>query len=104
MDVFTITGLYPSWYLSRLVVKDIQSNKQWYFVCDNWLAVESEDGKVCRVIPVANDQELTNFNQLFTARTVKGKVFNPLQKILILRLVHVMVDSSYIHNAYTSNT
>jgi hypothetical protein len=34
--------------------------------------VESEDGKICRVIPVANDQELTNFNQLFAARTVKG--------------------------------
>ncbi|XP_028402707.1 polycystic kidney disease protein 1-like 2 isoform X2 [Dendronephthya gigantea] len=65
-------GVSPSWYLSRLSVKDIQTNKQWYFVCDNWLAVEAEDGKVCRVLPVANDQELTNFNQLFTARTVKG--------------------------------
>ena len=71
ISIFTI-GLSPSWYLNRVTIKDIQTNQQWYFVCDNWLAVESEDGKICRVIPVANDQELTNFNQLFAARTVKG--------------------------------
>ena len=53
-------------------MKDLQTDQQWYFVCDNWLAVESHDGQVCRLLPVANDEELTNFNQLFTARTVKG--------------------------------
>ena len=68
----SFVGSSPSWYLSRLSVKDLQTGKQWFFVCENWLAVESEDGKVCRVLPVANDQELTNFQHLFTARTVKG--------------------------------
>lgn len=65
-------GDSPSWYLSRLSVKDLQTDRQWYLICDNWLSVESSDGKVCRVLPVANAQELTNFNQLFTARTLKG--------------------------------
>ena len=41
-------------------------------LCENWLAVESEDGKVCRILSVANEQELTNFNQLFSARAIKG--------------------------------
>ena len=70
--LYFVLGSSPSWYLSRLSVKDLKSGKQWFFVCENWLAVESEDGKVCRVFPVANDKELTNFQHLFTARTVKG--------------------------------
>ena len=34
--------------------------------------MESEDGKVCRILPVANEEELTNFSQLFSARAIKG--------------------------------
>ena len=53
-------------------IKDLQTDEQWFFVCENWLAVESNDGKVCRVLPIANDQELTNFQHLFSARAIKG--------------------------------
>ena len=53
-------------------MKDLQTEQQWYFICDRWLAVECDDGKVCRTLPAASDDDLTNFNQLFTARTVKG--------------------------------
>ena len=93
MTQISTTGLSPSWYLSRLTVKDIHTNQKWYFVCDNWLAVESDDGKVCRVIPVANDQELTNFNQLFTARTVKGtlEISNSKQTAFSLNNARTMI-------------
>ena len=65
-------GSSPSWYLSRLTVKDLQTEKTWQLVCENWLAVESDDGKVCRILPVANEQELTNFNHVFSKKALTG--------------------------------
>ena len=54
------------------MVKDLQTGKTWPLFCENWLAVESEDGKVCRVLPVANEQEMISFGHLFSARAIKG--------------------------------
>ena len=34
--------------------------------------MESEDGKVCRILPVANEEELTNFNHVFSKKAIKG--------------------------------
>ena len=53
-------------------MKDLQTGKTWRLVCENWLAVESDDGKVCRILPVANEQELTNFNHVFSKKAIKG--------------------------------
>ena len=53
-------------------MKDLQTEQTWLFFCENWLAVESEDGKVCRLLSVANEQEMTNFSHLFSARAIKG--------------------------------
>ena len=43
-----------------------------YFICDNWLAVEKNDGLVDRVVPVASEKELKSFSHLFT-QSVKKK-------------------------------
>ena len=83
--LLSVIGLSPSWYLSRMSIKDLQTNKQWLFVCENWLAVESEDGKVCRVLHVANDEELTNFHHLFSARAIKGLVDDHLWFSIVSR-------------------
>ena len=34
--------------------------------------MESKDGKVCRILPVANEEELTNFNHVFSKKAIKG--------------------------------
>ena len=36
------------------------------------MAVESEDGKVCRVLHVASDEDVSSFRHLFTTRTING--------------------------------
>ncbi|XP_028413717.1 uncharacterized protein LOC114536572 [Dendronephthya gigantea] len=66
------SGSSPSWYLSRLTIKDLQTGVTWRMVCENWLAVESEDGKVCRILSVANEEELTSFNHVFSKKAIKG--------------------------------
>ena len=55
-----------------MLVKDLQTGKTWPLFCENWLAVESNDGKVCRALYVANEQEMVSFGHLFSARAIKG--------------------------------
>ncbi|EDO49422.1 predicted protein [Nematostella vectensis] len=39
-------GKSPSWYLNRVIIKDLQTQQKWYFNCYRWLAVDEEDGQV----------------------------------------------------------
>ncbi|XP_023932840.1 uncharacterized protein LOC106163484 [Lingula anatina] len=62
-------GNSPSWYFSRMLVEDLQSNEKYYFICNRWLAVEEDDGMVDRIIPVAGRVELVSFDHLFWTKT-----------------------------------
>ena len=66
-----MTGNDSSWYLSYVIVRDLVSNDQWIFACDQWFALEKEDGAVDRIIPVSNNKELTSFKTLFRTKTSK---------------------------------
>ena len=39
-------GKNPSWYFSRMQVTDMQTQDQYFFINDQWLAVEHDDGLV----------------------------------------------------------
>ncbi|XP_077978738.1 polycystin-1-like protein 1 [Glandiceps talaboti] len=41
-------GVSPSWFLSRMAVRDLITGQKWYFICEKWFAVEEDDGKVER--------------------------------------------------------
>ena len=53
-------------------VKDLQTGKTWPLFCENWFAVESDDGKVYRILSVANEQEMVSFGHLFSTQAIKG--------------------------------
>ena len=38
------TGLSPAWYLSRIVIRDLQTNRKYYFLINDWLVVTSPSG------------------------------------------------------------
>ncbi|XP_071965638.1 polycystin-1-like protein 2 [Antedon mediterranea] len=63
------TGHSPQWFLSRVSVKDIQTNRTYYFMLDRWLALEEDDGQIERIVPTAGQSELTSFGHLFHSRT-----------------------------------
>ncbi len=46
----TGSGDSASWFLKYLLVRDLQTMKKSYFICQNWLAVEKSDGRVCGVL------------------------------------------------------
>ena len=35
-----------SWYLNYIVIRDIQTDKKYYFIVNRWFAVEEDDGQV----------------------------------------------------------
>lgn len=49
----------------------MRTEDRWYFICERWLAVEEDDGRVERVLPVASEKELTHFQHLFVSKTVR---------------------------------
>ncbi|RWS14806.1 polycystic kidney disease protein 1-like protein 2-like protein [Dinothrombium tinctorium] len=58
-------GKFRSWYLSFIVVRDVQTSEKFQFICNRWLAVEKGDGTIDRLLPVAGREEATQFGHLF---------------------------------------
>lgn len=65
-------GSMKSWFLSYIVVKDLQSKERFEFICNNWFAVEKGDGSIDRLLPVAGLDEATQFSHLFHQKTSKN--------------------------------
>ena len=59
----------PSWFLSRIIITRLYDNQQYTFFCNDWLAVDQGDGLIQRVLPVASEQEMRAFENLFLAKT-----------------------------------
>ncbi|XP_060067155.1 uncharacterized protein LOC132547415 [Ylistrum balloti] len=65
-------GKHQGWYLSKVVVSDLQTGQTYFFMCNRWLAVEEEDGMIDRMLPVAGKEDLTKFNTLFLTKTKRS--------------------------------
>ncbi|KAM3833275.1 polycystin family receptor for egg jelly-like [Vipera latastei] len=47
-------GSSPNWYLSRVKVFNVDTQKSWLFICRNWLGLGKADGKIERYIFSSN--------------------------------------------------
>ncbi|UYV63030.1 hypothetical protein LAZ67_2002890 [Cordylochernes scorpioides] len=65
-------GKFRSWFLSFVVVRDVQTGEKFEFICNRWLAVEKDDGMIDRLLPVAGKDEATQFSHLFRLTTQKN--------------------------------
>ncbi|XP_041362676.1 uncharacterized protein LOC121378529 [Gigantopelta aegis] len=65
-------GNHQGWYLSKVVVSDVQTGASFFFLCNQWLAVEEGDGMIDRILPVAGSSDITTFNHLFFSQTKKS--------------------------------
>ncbi|CAH1257139.1 PKDREJ [Branchiostoma lanceolatum] len=63
-------GSNPSWFLSRIMVQDLQTKQRWYFICNSWLAVDMGDQEVEKHICVATEAELHQASTLFATKAV----------------------------------
>ncbi|KPP63740.1 hypothetical protein Z043_117975, partial [Scleropages formosus] len=65
------TGAYPSWYLSKVMVQDVETGQKWHFLCNSWLAVDMGECVLDKVFPVATEEDLKRFSNLFFTKTAK---------------------------------
>lgn len=40
------SGSEPSWYVSHILVRDLQNDEKYYFILNRWLAVNKDDERV----------------------------------------------------------
>ncbi|KAL3831269.1 hypothetical protein ACJMK2_023042, partial [Sinanodonta woodiana] len=52
-------GPNPGWYVSRVTVRDLNTGHMYFFVCERWLAVNEDDGKVEREFTALEPDHLT---------------------------------------------
>jgi polycystin 1L2 len=62
-----------SWYLEHVIVHDLQTRKKFYFLCNKWLAVDKDDGRVDRLLFVANNSQKNELKYLL-AKNTKSKL------------------------------
>ena len=65
-------GRKAGWFLSKIVIVDLQ-DKQWYlFKCDQWMALDEEDGRTERIIRVATTEDVKKDSELLTNNMSKS--------------------------------
>ena len=65
-------GNKASWFLSKIVIVDLQT-KQWYlFKCDKWLARDEDDGRTERILRMTSEQDVSSDSELLTNNMTKA--------------------------------
>ncbi|KAM7380789.1 hypothetical protein PAMP_004062 [Pampus punctatissimus] len=57
------SGRHPAWYVSSVVVQDLQTEQKWYFLCNSWLAIDVGDCSLDKVCPVSTEMDLKRFSR-----------------------------------------
>ncbi|CAF0758584.1 unnamed protein product [Adineta steineri] len=61
-------GSSASWFLKYIIVRDLQTLDKSYFICQQWLAVEKDDGRIERTLPIASEAEKQNFSYVLSKK------------------------------------
>ena len=61
------TGLAPSWFLDKILVRDLSERKSYIFYNESWLAIENEAGRIKSLLFPACKDEMTQFKRLFNS-------------------------------------
>src|ERR1700733_5593961 len=57
-----------SWFLKYIIIRDLQTMGKFHFISQRWFAVEKDDGKIERVLPVAGEIEKSQFSYLLSKK------------------------------------
>ncbi|UJR27333.1 hypothetical protein I4U23_008626 [Adineta vaga] len=63
------SGNKASWFLKYIIVRNLQTMEKNHFICQQWLAVEKDEGVIDRLIPVAGEEQKTEFAYLLSKKT-----------------------------------
>ena len=85
------TGLAPSWFFDKIVVRELSERKSYIFYNESWLAIENEAGRIRNFLFPACKDEMTQFKRLFNS-TVQS---NLKDRHLWFSLLSRPVDSRF---------
>lgn len=80
-----------SWFLKYVIVHDLQTREKYYFICDQWLAIEKGDGLINRLLPVSCEKQKTEFLYLIK----KSANYSIRDKHLWLSILLRPIQSSF---------
>ena len=58
-----------SWYLKHIIIHDLQTREYFYFICNQWLALDKGDGLIERNLMVATERDKKRFKYLLSKET-----------------------------------
>ncbi|CAF1131898.1 unnamed protein product [Adineta steineri] len=61
-------GSSASWYLKYIIVRDLQTLDKFYFISQQWFAVEKDDGRIERTLPIASGAEKQEFSYVLSKK------------------------------------
>ncbi|CAF1004007.1 unnamed protein product [Adineta steineri] len=61
-------GSLASWFLKYIIVRDLQTLDKFYFICQQWFAVEKDDGRIERTLPIASEAEKQEFSYVLSKK------------------------------------
>jgi hypothetical protein len=44
---------YPGWFLDRITIHNEETDREWVFPCQRWLAKDEDDGQIDRILDPA---------------------------------------------------
>ncbi|CAF0849209.1 unnamed protein product [Adineta steineri] len=61
-------GSSASWFLKYIIVRDLQTLDKFYFISQQWFAVEKDDGRIERILPIASEEEMQEFSYVLSKK------------------------------------
>ncbi|CAF4101668.1 unnamed protein product, partial [Adineta steineri] len=61
-------GSSASWFLKYIIVRDLQTLDKSYFISQQWFAVEKDDGRIERILPIASEAEKQDFSYVLSKK------------------------------------
>lgn len=78
-------GRAASWFLKFIIVHDLQTRERFYFICNNWLALDKSDGRIERLLPVATNYQKKQVKYLIEKQTKEKMSDNHLWFSIVAR-------------------
>ncbi|XP_055086672.1 polycystic kidney disease protein 1-like 2 [Periophthalmus magnuspinnatus] len=64
-------GEHPNWFVSSVVVQDLQTGQKFHVLCNSWIGLDIGDGTLDQLFPVTTSEELRRFSNLFFMKTTR---------------------------------
>ncbi len=54
-------GFASGWFLDKVVITNMATNTQWFFLCGRWLDQGEDDGQIIRDLPASDKDGVASF-------------------------------------------